>query len=63
VSAGETPETILSQYPLLRPEQTPAAIAYAAAPAYERVVPIPRVGMRFKLDENVPLAAREPLTE
>jgi len=63
VSAGETPETILSQYPLLRPEQIPAAIADAEALAYERVVPIPRVGMRFKLDENVPLAAREPLTE
>ena len=41
LAAGEAPETILAQYPSLRPEHIPAAIAYAAELAHERVVPIP----------------------
>lgn len=41
LAAGETPETILEQYPSLEPAHIPAAIAYAAALAHERVVPIP----------------------
>lgn len=41
LAAGETPETILEQYPSLDPAHIPAAIAYAAALAHERVVPIP----------------------
>ena len=38
---GETPERILAQYPSLKPEHIPAAIAYAADLARERVVPVP----------------------
>ena len=41
LAAGETAETILSEYPSLRPEHILAALAYAAAIAHERVVPIP----------------------
>lgn len=41
LAAGETAETILAQYPSLRPEHIPAAIAYAAELAHERVVPLP----------------------
>ena len=41
LAAGETPETILAQYPSLRPEHIPAAIAYAAELAHERVISIP----------------------
>ncbi len=41
LAAGETAETILAEYPSLRPEHIPAAIAYAAALAHERVLPIP----------------------
>ncbi|HAZ60013.1 MAG TPA: hypothetical protein DCY89_00405 [Gammaproteobacteria bacterium] len=41
LAAGEMPERILDQYPSLRPEHIPAAIAYAAALARERIVPIP----------------------
>jgi uncharacterized protein (DUF433 family) len=41
LAANETPERILEQYPSLRPEHIPAAIAYAAALARERIVPIP----------------------
>ena len=41
LAAGETAETILTEYPTLRPEHIPAAIAYAAALAHERVLPIP----------------------
>lgn len=41
LAAGETPEAILAEYPSLVPEHIPAAIAYAAALARERVVPIP----------------------
>lgn len=38
---GATPEAILLQYPGLRPEYIPAALAYAADLARERVVPVP----------------------
>jgi uncharacterized protein (DUF433 family) len=38
---GETPERILDQYPFLKPEHIPAAIAYAAELARERLVPVP----------------------
>ena len=38
---GETPKLILDQYPSLKPEHIPAAIAYAANLARERVVPVP----------------------
>jgi uncharacterized protein (DUF433 family) len=41
LAAGETIETILREYPSLRPEHIPASIAYAAALAHERVLPIP----------------------
>jgi uncharacterized protein (DUF433 family) len=41
LAAGEPTETILDQYPSLRPEHIPAALAYAAMLAHERVVPIP----------------------
>ena len=41
LAAGETAATILAEYPSLRPEHIPAAIAYAAALAHERVLPIP----------------------
>ena len=41
LAAGESTETILDQYPSLRPEHMPAALAYAAMLAHERVVPIP----------------------
>jgi uncharacterized protein (DUF433 family) len=41
LAAGETPERILDQYPSLKPEHIPAAIAYAAELARERVIPIP----------------------
>lgn len=38
---GATPAQILSQYPGLQAEHIPAALAYAAELARERVVPIP----------------------
>ena len=38
---GATPDEILEQFPSLRPEHIPAALAYAADLARERVVPIP----------------------
>jgi uncharacterized protein (DUF433 family) len=41
LARGETPEAILAEYPSLKPEHIPAAIAYAAALAHERVVPVP----------------------
>lgn len=41
LAAGESVETILAQYSTLVPEHISAAIAYAAALAHERVVPIP----------------------
>jgi len=41
LAAGETPERILDQYPSLKPEHIPAAIAYAADLVRKRVVPIP----------------------
>ena len=40
LAAGATPEEILHSYPSLRPEHIPAAIAYAAALARERTLPI-----------------------
>ena len=41
LAANETPARILEQYPSLKPEHIPAAIAYAADLARERIVPIP----------------------
>ncbi len=41
LAAGETTESILQEYPTLRPEHIPAAIAYAAELARERIVPVP----------------------
>jgi uncharacterized protein (DUF433 family) len=41
LAAGETSERILEQYPTLRPEHIPAALAYAAELARERIVQIP----------------------
>jgi uncharacterized protein (DUF433 family) len=41
LAAGETPEHILDQFPTLRPEHIPAALAYAAELARERIVQIP----------------------
>ena len=43
LAAGESAEYLLGQYPSLRPEHIPAAIAYAADLARERVVPVPAV--------------------
>ena len=39
---GETAERILANYPGLKPEHIPAALAYAAELARERLVPIRR---------------------
>lgn len=41
LAAGETPARILDQYPSLKPEHVPAAIAYAAELARDRVWPLP----------------------
>jgi uncharacterized protein (DUF433 family) len=41
LAANATPQQILDQYPSLKPEHIPAAIAYAAELARERIVPIP----------------------
>ena len=41
LAAGETADRILDQYPSLKPEHIPAAIAYAADLARERIMPIP----------------------
>jgi len=41
LAAGETAETILREYPTLKPEHIPAALAYAADLARERVLPLP----------------------
>ncbi len=41
LAADEAPERILDQYPSLKPEHIPTAIAYAADLARERIVPIP----------------------
>jgi len=40
LAGGESPETVSAEYPSLKPEHSPAAIAYAAALARERVVPV-----------------------
>ena len=41
LAAGETTETILYEYPSLKPEHVPAAISYAAELARERILPVP----------------------
>lgn len=41
LAAGESHERILDQYPSLKPEHIPAALAYAADLARERIVSIP----------------------
>lgn len=43
LATGQTPERILDQYPSLRSEHIPAAIAYAADLARERIIPMPAV--------------------
>ncbi len=40
LASGEVPARILEQFPSLKPEHIPAAIAYAAELARERIVPI-----------------------
>jgi len=40
LAAGETAERILANFPSLKPEHIPAALAYAAELARERIVPI-----------------------
>lgn len=40
LAAGENAERILASYPSLKPEHIPAALAYAADLARERIVPI-----------------------
>ena len=40
---GESPEDILQNYPSLRKEHIPAALAYAADVVRERIVPVPAV--------------------
>lgn len=41
VAAGRTEQEILTDYPSLRPEAIPAALAYAAELARERIVDVP----------------------
>lgn len=41
LAAGASPESILAEYPTLEAEHIPAAIAYAADLARERIVPFP----------------------
>jgi uncharacterized protein (DUF433 family) len=41
LAAGRTVEEILRDYPSLRPEALPAAIAYAAELARERIIEMP----------------------
>lgn len=41
LAAGESPDSILSEYPTLKAEHIPAAMAYAADLARERIVPFP----------------------
>lgn len=41
LAGGETPQNILDQYPSLRPEHIPAALAYAAELARERIISVP----------------------
>jgi uncharacterized protein (DUF433 family) len=41
LAAGETTAAILDEYPTLKAEHIPAAIAYAADLARERIVPVP----------------------
>jgi len=41
LAAGETTERILANYPGLKVEHIPAALAYAADLARERIVPMP----------------------
>lgn len=41
LAAGETAERILANYPSLKPEHIPAALAYAADLTRERIVTLP----------------------
>ncbi len=41
LAAGESAASILDEYPTLKAEHIPAAIAYAADLARERIVPVP----------------------
>jgi uncharacterized protein (DUF433 family) len=41
LAAGLTPEDIVRSYPILKPEAIPAALAYAADLAQERILRLP----------------------
>lgn len=41
LAAGASPASILEEYPTLRAEHVPAALAYAAELARERIVSVP----------------------
>lgn len=41
LAAGESAAAILKEYPSLKSDHVPAAIAYAADLAHERIVPLP----------------------
>lgn len=41
LAAGESTQGILDEYPSLKAEHIPAAVAYAADLARERIVPVP----------------------
>lgn len=43
LAAGAQPEAILHEYPSLQPEALPAAIAFAAELARERIIALPGV--------------------
>ena len=56
--AGLTTAEIVRSYPSIGPDDVAAAMAYAANLARERVVAMPgRGGVKFKLDENLPIEA------
>ena len=63
LAAGVSETEILASYPALTPEDIRAALAYAAELARERTVRPTRGagGMRFKVDENLPLEVADLL--
>lgn len=58
LAAGVTVDEILASYPILTRETIQAAVAYAADLARERIIPMP-AWIRFKVDENLPIEARD----